>query len=293
MVSSFTTNKSLEKPGNGDYVDTWNVPVNGDLDIIDQAFGGVTNLNATSGSVTLTSTQYRSVIINVSGAISAAVSFTIPSTVGGFWIVRNTTTDIGGSGGPHAITFLSGGGGTSVTIPRSAATIIYSDGTNIRYGQLTTGSTLAADTVETVNIKDEAVTYPKIADAALATAAEFRDDSASKILPVETVWNAAEYVTTAYSATVTLDLNAGFNFSIAMTGNLTLANPTNAKPGQSGIISLTQDGTGGRTTTFGSNFKFANGVAPTFDTAANRVNIVSYTVVSASFIVVAVLPGVR
>ena len=63
MVSTYTTNKSLEKPGNGDYVDTWNVPVNSDMDVIDQAFGGVTNLNSTAGSATLTSTQYRSLII--------------------------------------------------------------------------------------------------------------------------------------------------------------------------------------------------------------------------------------
>ena len=42
MVSTFTTNKVLEKPGNGDYVDTWNIPVNGDMDVIDQAFGGWT-----------------------------------------------------------------------------------------------------------------------------------------------------------------------------------------------------------------------------------------------------------
>jgi len=291
MVSSFTPNKYLEKPGNGDYVDTWNVPVNSDMDVIDQALGGVTSLNATSGSATLTDVQYRSLILNVSGAIAASVTYTIPSTVGGFWIVRNTTTD--SSGGPWSITFVSGGGGTSVTIPRSAATIIYSDGTNIRYGQLTTASTLAADAVDTANINNSAITYAKLNSAALSTASEFRSDTASKVLPVATVWDAADYVATAYSATVTLDLNAGFNFSMTMTGNLTLANPTNAKPGQSGIIALTQDGTGGRTTTFGSNFKFANGVSPTFDTTANRVNIVSYTVVSSTFIVVAVLPGVR
>lgn len=291
MVSSFTTNKVLEKPANGDYVDTWNVPVNGDMDIIDQAFGGVTSFNATAGSATLIDTEYRSLIFLVSGAIAAPVTYTFPSAIGGQWIVRNTTTD--SSGGPHALTFASAGGGTSVTIPRNAATLIYSDGTNIRYSQLTTSSTLAADSVDTANINNGAITYAKLNSAALSTASEFRSDTASKVLPVATVWDAAEYVATAYSGTVTLDLNAGFNFSMTMTGNLTLANPTNAKPGQSGIIALTQDGTGGRTTTFGSNFKFANGTSPTFDTTANRVNIVSYTVVSSTFIVVSVLPGVR
>jgi hypothetical protein len=130
MASSFTTNKVLEKPGNGDYVDTWNVPVNGDMDIIDQAFGGITSLNATGGSATLTDTQYRSLILSISGAISASVTYTIPSGKGGQWIVRNSTTDA--SGGPHSIIIASGGGGTSVAIPRNAPLMVYSDGTNIR-----------------------------------------------------------------------------------------------------------------------------------------------------------------
>jgi hypothetical protein len=136
MASTYTTNKVLEKPGNGDYVDTWNVPVNGDMDIIDQAFGGVTGLNATSGSATLTSSQYRSLILSVTGAISASVTYTIPSGVGGQWIVRNTTTDA--SGGPWTITFESGGGGTSVVVERNANIVVFSDGTNVRTAGLPT-----------------------------------------------------------------------------------------------------------------------------------------------------------
>lgn len=136
MASSFTTNKTLEKPGNGDYVDTWNVPVNGDMDVIDQAFGGNTSLNATSGSATLSATQYRSLILSVSGAMSANVTYTIPSGVGGQWVVRNTTTD--SVGGPWTITIVSGGGGTSQVITRLQNTIIYSDGTNIRLSNETT-----------------------------------------------------------------------------------------------------------------------------------------------------------
>ena len=130
MASTFTPNKDLEKPGNGDYVDTWNVPVNSDLDVIDQAFGGVTSLNATSGSATLTSTQYRSLTLNISGAIAAPVTYTIPSAVGGQWVVRNTTTD--SSGGPHAVIIRNGGGDAGIAIPRGIPTIIYSDGTNVR-----------------------------------------------------------------------------------------------------------------------------------------------------------------
>lgn len=127
MASTYTTNKVLEKPGNGDYVDTWNVPANGDFDIIDQAFGGVTSLNATAGSATLTDTQYRSLILAISGSMSANVTYTIPSGKGGQWIVRNTTT-----GGSYTVTIASGGGGTSVAVSRDANTQIWCDGTNVR-----------------------------------------------------------------------------------------------------------------------------------------------------------------
>jgi len=165
MVSSFTTNKSLEKPGNGDYVDTWNVPVNGDMDIIDQAFGGVTSFNATAGSATLTSTEYRSLFFSITGAIAAPVTYTLPSGVGGQWIVRNTTTD--SSGGPHAVTFASAGGGTSVAIPRTGPVLVYSDGTNIRYSNVAVADSIASDAVTSAKIINGAVTTNKIADGAL------------------------------------------------------------------------------------------------------------------------------
>ena len=125
-----TTNKGLNQPANGSNVDTWDVPVNNNFGWIDQAFGSTTALNATSGSATLADTQYRSLVLAVSGAIAANVTYTIPSSVGGQWIVYNTTTD--SSGGPWTITIASAGGGTSVVIQRSKATIIVSDGTNIR-----------------------------------------------------------------------------------------------------------------------------------------------------------------
>lgn len=137
MVSTFTTNKYLELPGNGDYVDTWNVPANGDFSVIDQAFGGVTSLNATSGDATLTASQYRSLILAISGSMSVNVTYTIPAGVGGQWIVRNTTT-----GGSYTVTIASGGGGTSVTVDRSQNTTIFCDGTNVRLSSTTATATL-------------------------------------------------------------------------------------------------------------------------------------------------------
>lgn len=126
MASSYTTNKTLEKPANGDYVDTWNIPVNGDMNIIDQAFGGTTSLNATGGSVTLSVSQYRSLILQISGAISADVTYTIPIGVGGQWLVYDTTT----TSVTAVVKIASGGGGTVATCQRNAYILVGSDGTN-------------------------------------------------------------------------------------------------------------------------------------------------------------------
>jgi hypothetical protein len=167
MTSSFTTNKVLEKPGNGDYVDTWNVPVNGDLDIVDQAFGGVTSLNATGGSATLTDAQYRSLTLSISGAMSADVTYTIPAGKGGQWIVYNSTTD--SAGGPWKV-FIRLASGASVEIERSTRVLIYSDQTT---GVYAVNNIPADDSVGTDALQNGAVTFPKINSSAIATSAEY------------------------------------------------------------------------------------------------------------------------
>ena len=130
MASTFTTNKSIEKPGNGDYVNTWSTPVNDDWDIIDASLGGTTTLNATgaSGTVTLTVGQYRPPTIIVSGVLTANVTYSLPSGVGGQWVVYNITT------GSFTVTLASAGGGTSVVITQGKSTLLFSDGTNVRSG---------------------------------------------------------------------------------------------------------------------------------------------------------------
>ncbi len=127
MTSTYTTNKSLEKPANNDYVDTWQIPVNGDWDIIDRCFGGVTNINvvAVSGTVTLTSTQYQAPIIILTGLLTANVNYQLPSGIGGYWSVYNNTT------GSFSVTISSAGGGSSVVVAQSYSTAVISDGTNI------------------------------------------------------------------------------------------------------------------------------------------------------------------
>ena len=136
MTSTYTTNKSIEKPAYNDYATNatgWTSPVNADWDVIDRSLGGVQVMNPTgvSGSVTLTTAQYQAPIIVIGTSISGVatltdnVTYQIPSGVGGVWTVYNHTT------GSFTITFASAGGGSSVILAQGYVTTIYSDGTNI------------------------------------------------------------------------------------------------------------------------------------------------------------------
>lgn len=129
MVSTYTTNKRIEKPGNGDYVDTWNVPVNADFDIIDAALGSTTAINVTSvsGGVALTPTQYQKAFIAFSGVLTANVTYGIPAGVGGQWTIVNLTT----GAFTLKVVSLTGGGTETTLLP--GFQIVSCDGTNTQF----------------------------------------------------------------------------------------------------------------------------------------------------------------
>ena len=93
----------------------------------------------------------------------------------------------------------------------------------------------------------------------------------------------------SYASTITLDFRTANNFSMTLTGNVTLANPSNISAGQSGVLFITQDGTGSRTAAFGSYWDFSDGTAPTLSTGANAVDMIAWiarssTKISAQFV---------
>ena len=90
----------------------------------------------------------------------------------------------------------------------------------------------------------------------------------------------------ASDTTKTLDFNTANNFALTLanTSSCTLANPSNLTAGQSGSIFVVQDSTGSRLLTYGSQWDFAGGTAPTLSTAASSVDRIDYIVRSTSSI---------
>lgn len=116
-----------------------------------------------------------------------------------------------------------------------------------------------------------------------ATAAEIRNDT-NKHIAVGAAWDSVEPVTLTYASSYTPDMSTFINATMTLTGNLTLNAPTNAKAGQAGFIQLIQDGTGSRTATFNSAYKFNSGIK-TLTTTAGASDYVFYQVISSSLIV--------
>jgi len=83
-------------------------------------------------------------------------------------------------------------------------------------------------------------------------------------------------------ATITPDFSLANNFVVTISGNRTLANPTNAASGQTGVIIIKQDSTGSRTMSYGSGYKFPGGTAPTLTTTSGRTDVLAYFCESSS-----------
>ena len=87
---------------------------------------------------------------------------------------------------------------------------------------------------------------------------------------------------TSNSGSVTLDFDANQNFVLTLTGNVTLANPSTEKVGQSGFIVCIQDGTGSRTLTLGTDYETAGGAGLTLTATASATDLVPYVIVAAN-----------
>ena len=106
---------------------------------------------------------------------------------------------------------------------------------------------------------------------------------------VTTKGTIGEVSAVSYASTITLDFRTANNFSMTLTGNVTLANPSNNSAGQSGVLFITQDSNGSRTAAFGSYWDFSDGTAPTLSTGADAVDIIAWiarssTKISAQFV---------
>lgn len=147
-----------------------------------------------------------------------------------------------------------------------------------------TGPKLADGAVTGTKVQDSALTYAKMAAAAVIAAGEYAAATASKLLSAAGVWADATFKALTDATNIAVNMATGINFSVTLAGNRTLSNPTNGKPGQSGVIKVTATGAT-RTLSIGGYWFPATGVEsfPLSITTSETV-YVAYHVESANVI---------
>lgn len=118
-----------------------------------------------------------------------------------------------------------------------------------------------------------------------ATAAQYRDNTADKVLTTDQVWSAVGRVALTWTSggTTAVDFSSGLNFTVTTSsGNSTLGAPTNAKTGQSGFIEITQDASTPRTLAYASAWVFDGGTDPTLTATASAKDVLYYTVLNST-----------
>jgi hypothetical protein len=127
MVSTYSPNKNLELPGNGDYVDTWNVPANADFTFIVNASASTEIYTLSSSNVTVTTSESQNLQLYLQGTLTASVNILLPA-VSGMWIVSNQTS------GSFTVTVKTvTGGSTGVAVTQGVRSFIVSNGTNVYF----------------------------------------------------------------------------------------------------------------------------------------------------------------
>lgn len=232
MVSSFTTNKGFDKPANGDYVDTWNIPVNSDWDIADKAFGGTFSIALTNVSVYLSQANCQNVRILLTGNLSGNVTIYFPAGVSGFFVVSNVTT------GPFSVTLASAGGpGLYVNTIQGLTCFVFTDGANVFYADDTRGSVVAGFGISVTGVGTQTISLQ---------------------IPVAVV-NGGTGVTSFTPNTVLLGNGSGPLVTVApgVTGNVLTSNgstwvsaPPSGGGGGTGILSIGFQGAVGSGLTF-------------------------------------------
>jgi hypothetical protein len=163
--------------------------------------------------------------------------------------------------------------------------------TNAVTGAKIASGTITVDKVAFGTVLDAANSGSSYANSAFATAnsrvstSNTNTFTANQTFAVANITNQLTVSGIAYQniitltdgATITPNLAQGQNFEVTLGGSRALASPTNITPGQSGYIIVKQDGTGSRTLSYGSSWRFPGNTAPTLTTTASAVDLIVYT----------------
>tara|TARA_B100000282_G_scaffold148967_1_gene107278 strand:+ start:729 stop:1715 length:987 start_codon:yes stop_codon:yes gene_type:complete len=308
MASSYTLNTGIEKPTTGEQAGTWGTTTNTNFDIIDRALNGVGAVTLSGTTHTLTTSDgslsdgmFKVLVLG--GSPSGTNTITIsPNTADKLYFVYNNSG--------QTVTF-SQGSGANVSITTGSAKIIYADGagTGAAVSDFTNllsiglGGTAITSTAAELNLLDGVTattaelnyvdtTAGTVAASKAVVVDSNKDTSGIRNLTITGTLNsgtpallgtAQEFTATQNfnettltdASTIAWDASANQVTKVTLTANRTLGAATNQVQGGVYVLTIIQDGTGSRTVTFNSTYKFTTDV-PTLSTSASARDILVF-----------------
>lgn len=112
-----------------------------------------------------------------------------------------------------------------------------------------------------------------------ATAGNFTSGASNKVVTTDAMYSGMAEQPITYAASQAIDFSTLSNGLITLTGNITSWTLNNLKAGQSGVIRIYVQGSGGYTIASfsGSYFKFAGGVQPVASTTVGAIDALVYS----------------
>jgi hypothetical protein len=310
MASTYTTRLRFEKQGDGENPNSWGDILNQNvIDLIDEAVAGYVVVSVSGSPISLSENngavdQSRNASLEFAGTLTADVTITIPSHEKTYFL-RNVAT------GSFAVKMKTASGSV-YSVPSSQNVFVACNGTDIYQvdfptsvssftaNQLTVVSAVSGTNATFANGSFTTnVVTPRVSAAtslAIATSGVDRINidangnvgfgTSIPVKQLEITKSARAHVVslTDVSTSIAIDFNTAQNFAIQLVGNRTFENPSNCAAGQTGSIFIQQNVSGGKTLSFGSNWKFPNGEAPTLTTTASAVDRLDYIVYTSTAI---------
>lgn len=149
----------------------------------------------------------------------------------------------------------------------------------------------ADDVITAAGVSDDMAVTPAGLQSRVATVADYWAGTDGQILTTDAIEDAADWVNLVDASSIAVNLNSGINFQVSPAAARAFANPTNTRPNRTFTIKVTAGGAHAHT--FGSSYKFANGVSPVFSQVAGKIDLIVCQVFASNFILTQVINDIR
>ena len=284
-MPSYTTSLKLLQPSTGEYSGTWGTEVNNGLTaLVDASIAGTSSITMTAANVTLTNAngvadQAKSMFLVLQGSPGGSYEVIVPSASKLYFVTNST-------GFAQTVKTSAGSG---ISVPNGASMTLRCDGTDVvaaqnYFASMTLGSALP--------VASGGTGITSFGTGVATALGQNVTGSGGIVLATSPTLGAATFTggaqttpsTVTFSATaMTVDCALSNVFATTFTANVTTA-PTISNPRNGQTINwfITQDGTGGRTMTWPSSFRWPTGATRTLSTAANSVDLLVATYLSST-----------